>query len=250
MTTHTGAWIRKGWHLFIANFWLFLFLGFIFTVIIFALYQSQDLIFGKPHFSTEDYKTINPWIIWREMWKGLVLSDLVNIFFGYPLTAGLYAVTLNLLKTGQFQLDRLRVGLEMYPQIVLATLIISLFSLLGIFFCFLPTILVQLFYSFTLFLIIDRKLYSWPAMEESRKQVQQLFWGMLGFFLALGCIGLITALPGLMLRHLFPDFPRMLSYYLSVPFFAPFSWCIIAVAYRDLWPEPEAATETSELIAS
>jgi hypothetical protein len=63
---------------FFGNFRPLLLLGLGYTAIIFALNQSQGLIFGKPHFSA--YKTLNRWVIWGEIWKDQALSALVSIF--------------------------------------------------------------------------------------------------------------------------------------------------------------------------
>jgi uncharacterized membrane protein len=165
------------------------------------------------------------------------------------------------MKTGQFDYDRFRAGFQPFLPTMLAGLVIMLFG--GIAFTLLAVpayifvalvsdnlvfaniileivilkllvlaaviiglvsmIAVFALYLFPLFLIIDRKMDFWEAMEESRKKAQQDLLGFFGFTLVIFFICTAGMFVGCGLGML-------IAY--------PFTWCATAVAYRELWPEP------------
>jgi hypothetical protein len=184
----TGAWIKDGWDLTVKkeNFWLFVLLALSYFVV-----QSIGGI----------------------------------IIYGSA-TAAVYAVILNLLKTGRLDFNRIEDGFQAFLPTFLAGLISNLLISIGMIFCLLPGLIISALYLFPLMLIIDRKMDFWEAMEESRKKVQENLWGFVVFILALVGIHLL----GLLVCGI------------GVLVTTPVIWCATVIAYRELWPERQETT--------
>lgn len=186
-----------------------------------------------------------------------------NFILAGPATVAVYAVCLYALRTGKFDFNRVTEAFQAQPfvQSLLVYLVISamimvpavilaipfflmlpfsiqslgstpsaeppiaFFASLGVFYLllFIITIILHLLYLFPYFLIADRKMLFWDAMEASRKRVMQNLGGFFLFVLALGGINLLG----------------MLACGVGILVTAPVTWCAIAAAYRDLWPEPQ-----------
>jgi uncharacterized membrane protein len=146
----------------------------------------------------------------------------ILILYG-PMTAAYYAVVLHLLKTGKVDFDRIGDGFRVFLQAMVAGLVSSLFITIGVFLCIIPGLILMTLYLFPLYLVVDRKMEFWQAMEASRLKVQEDLIGFLGFALVqLGIILLGIILFGIGLL-------------VAIPIVA----CATAVAYRELWPESE-----------
>ncbi len=71
--------------------------------------------------------------------------------------------------------------------------------------CLVPTVYLQISWSFTLPLIIDKQMEFWPAMKTSWKMVNKHWWLVFGLFVLVGllnllgvllcCIGLLFTMP-------------------------------------------------------
>lgn len=87
-----------------------------------------------------------------------------------------------------------------FGPLMLASLVSSLLTTLGIILLLLPGIYLAIAYLFTFLLIQDRKLDFWCAMEVSRRVITAQWWRMLGlmivagFFACLGIIGLFIGI--------------------------------------------------------
>ncbi|MBI5387570.1 MAG: DUF4339 domain-containing protein [Verrucomicrobia bacterium] len=92
-----------------------------------------------------------------------------------------------------------------FLQLFLAGLVTGILESIGILLCLIPGIYLMVAWTFVLPLVIDKKLEFWPAMELSRKVVNQHWWIVFGLVLVcyltliLGmvacCVGLFVALP-------------------------------------------------------
>ena len=92
-----------------------------------------------------------------------------------------------------------------FPSLVVASLLVTLFTVLGLIALILPGVYLGVAYIFTYLLILDRGLGFWEAMEVSRRVITGNWWRMLGllllavlFFLlgfALLLVGILVTMP-------------------------------------------------------
>jgi uncharacterized membrane protein len=145
----------------------------------------------------------------------------VHLIIAGPAAAAIFGVVLHRLKTGQLDLNRLEDGLLVFVPAMLAGILVGIFVGIGIVLLIIPGIIISALYLFALPLVVDRRMPFWDAMEESRKRVQQDLLGFVGFVLALIGINLLGVIC------------LGVGVFVSIPV----SWCAVAVAYRELWPE-------------
>jgi len=232
----TGEWISKGWNMVISgrNFWMFVLLALIwyaFALIGQALVNIIAIPFEvlthtqyhpQPHQSFEE--------MLRLMVPSIILKVILGMLISTPITfvgmAAAYAVILNLLRTGRFDLDRIQDIFPHIVQLLLVGLVVGIFKTIGGLLCIIPGVIVSIFYIFPILLIIDQKLSFWDAMEESRRKTQQDFWGFFLFLLVIGGVNILGVLA------------CCVGSFIS----EPVTWCAMAIAYRELWPEPQPAT--------
>ncbi len=86
-------------------------------------------------------------------------------------------------------------GFSFSGQIVLATLLQSLFVATGLLLFVLPGLYLMVGYSLTLPIIMDRGMSAWEAMEASRKAIHKVWWKVAGAFVLMGLIQFISAVP-------------------------------------------------------
>ena len=223
----TGDWISKAWQLVTRgnNLWMFVVVTLIVLAVSLILGQLGSMIAGQPAYPGPRAK-LDPAEFFRLFLPSFGVQMLINTLIIGPLTslltAGAYAISLHLIDTGKMDLGKLAVPFQHFWQIFLAGLLIGLFSTIAALFCVIPFFFVQALYLFPLFLIMDRKLSFWDAMEESRRTAQQNWLGFVGFFFALvgvSLLGLLACCIGLLVA-------------------SPVVWVAIALAYRELWPRP------------
>lgn len=148
------------------------------------------------------------------------LNAVLFLIFSGPALAAIYAVLLAHLRTGRIELKHVNDVGPVFLSAMLTGILVILFATLGFWFFIVPAIIVLALYLFPLFLILERNLSFWDAMEESRLKAQQDFVGFLGFVLALVGINLLGAMCF--------GFGLLIS--------VPVTLCAVAIAYRDLWP--------------
>ena len=113
-----------------------------------------------------------------------------------------------------------------FLPLMLAGLVTTLLTALGLFLCIIPGVYLMVIWMFALPLILDKRLDFWPAMELSRKVVHQQWW----------------ALFGLLLLSLIVFFGGLLLLVVGIFFTAPFAIAAVMYAYEDIFgeitPEP------------
>lgn len=147
-----------------------------------------------------------------------------------PVLAGVYAASLTGVTTGRVDLNRIQDGFRSFVQTMLAGILITIFTAFGLALLIIPGIIIAAVYLFALLLIVDRKMPFWDAMEESRKKVQQDIVGFFGFALALIGINLLGAA----------------CFGVGILVSIPITWCAVAAAYRDLWPDKAEEAKLAE----
>jgi uncharacterized membrane protein len=194
----TGEWIGKAWQMVTnsQNFWMFVLLTLIYVG---AMAIASGTYVGS-----------------------LILAG--------PAMVSVYAVILNLMKTGRMDFNHLQDGFKVFLPAMLAGIVSGIFVALGFAFCLIPGFVLAAFYLFPYFLILEKKMAFWDAMEESRKKVQEDLWGFVVFVLALMGVNLLGALVcgiGLLVS-------------------TPVTMCATVIAYRELWPEEETTKLVGE----
>ncbi len=185
----TGYYLKAGWELFKQNA-----VGFIgFSVVAFIVILALNKFPG--------------------------LGQALTYVVGPPLWAGLLIVAMKLLRQQPTEVNDFTKGFAYLLPLLLYSVVSSIFISVGLLLLILPGLYLIAGYAFTTWLIIDRRLDFWPAMELSRKTVHRRFFEVLGFLLVLCLINL----GGLLL----------LGLGLLVTF--PYTLCVLTVAYQDIF---------------
>lgn len=185
----TGYYLKGGWELFKQNA-----VGFIgFSVVVLIL---MVVITGIPGLG-------------RVLWY----------FVGPPLWAGLIIVVMKMLLSQPTQVNDFSRGFAFLLPLLLYSVVSSIFIFIGFMLLILPGLYLLVGYLFTSWLIIDRKLDFWPAMELSRKTVHRRFFEVFGFFLILCLINIAG----------------LLALGLGLLVTIPWTFCILTVAYQDIF---------------
>ena len=150
-----GYYLKAGWELFKQN--AFGFIGFSVVALFVTLALST-----KPEF-------------------GNVLSYVI----GPPLWAGFIIVAMKLLLNQAIEVNDFTLGFKFILPLLLYSVVSSVFISVGFVLLILPGVYLLVGYLFTSWLIVDRKLDFWPAMELSRKTIHQHWFEVFGFFLIL-----------------------------------------------------------------
>jgi uncharacterized membrane protein len=123
------------------------------------------------------------------------LQEAANILVLLPLFAGYQFYILKRARQQAASVRDVFAGFSAaYPALVLAAILILVFTTLGLLCFVLPGIyLAVAYYAFTFLAIVDRRLGTWAAMEGSRRAVTRHWWSVLLLFI----IGLLLCLAGL-----------------------------------------------------
>lgn len=167
-----------------------------------------------------------------------IISLLTLGILAGPMSAGVVLVTLALLdrrepkpeagmvfKGFDFFLPSFLFFLVFTVGLVLAGFLLSSIPCLGSLLSLALSLAVATFTAFGQFLIVDRKMDFWAAATASYNMIKGNFWPFLGFVVVLSlivqvgamlcCVGLLVTLP--------------------------LYWCMLAVAFRDVFGTPEKA---------
>lgn len=171
----------------------------------------------------------------------------INSIISIPLNAGFYVVALKLRKRRATIFSDFFRGFNYFLPLFLASLVIGIFTVAGIFLCIAPgitylattgasaigililtigillaivfAIALTVTYLFTNLLIIERKMAFWDAMETSRKVVGKQWFSFLGLWALLMLInfaGALICLVGLLIT-------------------VPLWYCSVVAAYEDVF---------------
>lgn len=141
---------------------------------------------------------------------------LAGLVVGGPLTLGLFALILKIVRGEQAEIGVMFSGFQRFLPALLANLLISVFVGIGIVLCVIPGLIVMALYMLTFLYMYDKGMDFWPAMEASRQQVMANFgkWLVLGIVIvALNLVGSIPCGLGLLVT-------------------SPLSMLMIALAYE------------------
>jgi uncharacterized membrane protein len=183
--------------------------------------------------------------LYKENFGLLVLATLLALLLSVvslgiligPMTAGLFLITLGLIdkstpkpeagtlfKGFGFFLNTLLFLLVWGLLIFIASFILALVPCIGTIASMLLGYAMQALLMFSFLFIVDRKMDFWPASMESINLVKTNFWPFLGFGIVCAIISSLGAI----------------ACGIGVIFTAPFGYCAVTVAYREITSGPQA----------
>lgn len=178
----------------------------------------------------------------------LVLSTVTIGLLTGPMIAGLIIITLQLLRQEEPKPDAGSVfrGFNYFLNaflfmliwgiaILLGSVILSLFPIIGQILSLFFAYSAQAFLMFGLYLIVDQQMNFWPASQKSIHTVKSNFWPFLGLSVIASIIGSIGAI----------------AFGIGIVLTIPIQACILAVAYQEIFnrsrqtatPDSSAAIE-------
>jgi uncharacterized membrane protein len=120
---------------------------------------------------------------------------LAGMVISGPIFGGIYLMFLKRVRGQEATIQDVFAGFSpAFLQLFLAGLVKDLLTGSGMFLCLIPGIYLAVAWVFTLFLVIDKRMEFWPAMETSRKVVTKNWFGMFVFMLACFGVNLLGAL--------------------------------------------------------
>lgn len=156
----------------------------------------------------------------------IVVSSVVPIILQGPMIIGMHIVCWRVLLGGRADPGDLFKGFNYFVPALVASLLIAIFSFLGLIACLVGALVVAAIFQFTYLFIVDRNMDFWPAMQASHAVVKQDYMGFLLFLLALigiNILGVLACVVGLLVT-------------------IPLHYLAVTLAYKDLVgfasPEP------------
>jgi len=178
VTLQTGRWINIGWEMVKADLGNFVLIALVFTL----------------------------------------LSGMVPVIIQGPLLAGFHIFCMKKMFNRQAEFADLFKGFNYFVPTLVASLLISLFSALGMLLCIIPGLVIASMYKFTYLFIFDKRMDFWPAMQASHAVVKNDYVGFTLFLVVLGLINLLG----------------FLCCIVGVLITIPLSIAAITAAYRDI----------------
>jgi uncharacterized membrane protein len=148
----------------------------------------------------------------------LVVTNCVPIVLQGTMMAGFHIACIRKMMSGRAEVGDLFKAFSYFGATLLAFLVITVFTFLGLLLCFIPGLVVAAMYLFTYLFIVDKKMDFWPAMQASHDLVRKDYFGFSLFLLTLLLINLVGAL----------------ACFVGVLVTLPLSYGAITAAYRDL----------------
>ncbi|MBM3813227.1 MAG: zinc-ribbon domain-containing protein [Acidimicrobiia bacterium] len=148
----------------------------------------------------------------------VLLSGMVPLILQGAMVAGFHIVVMRKMLVGRVEFGDLFKGFNDFVPCLVASLLISLFTFLGILACIIPGLVIAAMYFFTYLFIVDRKMDFWPAMQASHELVKKDYVGftlLLLAFIPLHLLGALACLVGLLWT-------------------VPVQYAAITVAYKEL----------------
>lgn len=143
----------------------------------------------------------------------------VSLAITSPLLMGNFIVSAKLLQGQAPEFSDFFAGFQYFLPLLLLSLVAGLFISIGTILLVIPGLYLVVAYLFASYLVVDRRLDFWPAMELSRRTVTPRWFGYFAFVLLVALLNLAGAL--------------LLGLGLLVTI--PLSFCAITAAYANLF---------------
>lgn len=147
-----------------------------------------------------------------------VVGGAVPVILQGAMAVGFNILIVKKMVHGRLDIGDMFKGFSFFAPALVAHILISLFSAIGIILCIIPGLVIAAMYMFTFLFIVDKRMEFWPAMQASADIVKKDYVGFTLFFLACGLLQVLGALACIV--GLFVTIPIM--------------YVAIVVAYRDL----------------
>ncbi|RKY84353.1 hypothetical protein DRP98_05155 [candidate division KSB1 bacterium] len=147
-----------------------------------------------------------------------------------PLCVGFFELLFRMMRQQSFQYVDLFNGFRKFLPAVLASILISVFFMIGLTFLVIPGLVVLAWYQFTFAFILEKDLDFWQAMEASRKLATERLFEMLTFVIVQGVVLLIG----------------VLSLGVGILVAIPLNFAMLAFAYRDLVGLNQVSSNSTE----
>jgi len=148
-----------------------------------------------------------------------VLGPMVSLAVTTPLLVGNFMVSAKLLQGQPPEFSDFFKGFQYYVPLLLLSLVAGLFIGIGTILLIIPGIYLAVAYMFASYLVVDRRMDFWPAMELSRLTVNPRWFGYFALLLLVALLNLAGAIAlgvGLLVT-------------------IPLSFCALTAAYADLF---------------
>ena len=147
---------------------------------------------------------------------------MLNFLLYGPLYCGFYYTLLQLSRTGTFDYNNLLAGFNYLVPCILIGVVTSVFTIIGFLLLIVPGFFVLAFYLFAPYLVIDKKMDFWLAMELSRKTVVPNLGGFILLVLLLALVNIAG----------------ILCFSIGLFVTIPYSMCTIVYAYTQIFDTP------------
>ena len=145
------------------------------------------------------------WQIFKSGWQVYMLTALVfmavnilaqvvpfgGLVISGPMVCGIFLVISDHFEGRGYKLGRLFEGFTYFVPAFSSSLLIFLFTMMGLVLLIIPGLIIGSWYLFTYLFIIDRGMDFWPAMEASRKLAFNDITGFALFFLVIGIVNFL-----------------------------------------------------------
>jgi uncharacterized membrane protein len=145
-----------------------------------------------------------------------------------PLFMGNFIVSSKLLQGQTPDFRDFFSGFQFFLPLLFLSLVAGIFIGIGTILLIIPGVYLAVAYLFASYLVVDRRMDFWPAMELSRRTVTPRWFGYLAFMLLMVCLNLAGA--------------SLLGLGLLVTI--PLSFCTVTAAYADLFGLQSDYTQT------
>ena len=123
------------------------------------------------------------------------IGPVVGLIVGGPMMGGLLALFLKRLRGQPASFGDAFIGFStLFVPLMLAHIVSSLLTGLGFILLIIPGVYLAVAWSFTIALVIDKRLDFWPAMDLSRRVVSKHWWVIFGLLCVNGLVGLLGIL--------------------------------------------------------
>jgi uncharacterized membrane protein len=123
-----------------------------------------------------------------------ILNAMVPVILTGPLMAGFHIFCMKKMLGRRAEFADLFKGFNFFIPTLVASLLISVFTSLGIALCIIPGLVLAAMYKFTYLFIVDKGMDFWPAMQASHAIVKQDYFGFTMFLISMFLVVVLGAI--------------------------------------------------------
>ncbi len=196
----------------------FIFFARIMAVVV-LLSTSIGFVFGYlfPQQSWENIQYENPIMI-----VVFIVLTILSVVLGLWTQTTTY---FSILKIGQTEKEVFRLGLSNMFKFFLISLVVGLIVLLGLILLIIPAIIFGTWYSFSVWLVLDRGMKIGEALKTSKSMVKGKFWKIFGRSVAFGLFTILISI----VTSMIPYAGSLIASFVTPLFMLPFY-----LLYKDL----------------